>query len=256
MFVNGGYQVFNGGGGYIPSRAFGWSQGIYRDDWSLGYGSDSYRNERYISEQTGGYQKGQDFYNGDGGLIVTRNGKQGQWIDYYVNGIVDAEHYIDSEFREYNAQNGGNIYQEISNTFNETKLDYIGAENVGANAMFNMIGNYSVKQVDGKYYFMASAAGTTPAKSQGDVAFQGSAELLVNGKQVNITPFTYNDGYNVSFPDGFSNLGALSFQLPTSGTVMINLKFSYHIVFGSAGQRHSSTMTIPVYIRTVGLPKN
>ncbi|ELR71229.1 hypothetical protein C900_02844 [Fulvivirga imtechensis AK7] len=106
-FVNGGYRVFNGGGGYIPSRAFGWSQGIYRNDWSLAYGSDSYRKEQYISEQTGGYQKGQDFYNGDGGLIVTKNGKQGQWIDYYTNGIVDAEHYINSEFRVYDAQNGG-----------------------------------------------------------------------------------------------------------------------------------------------------
>jgi hypothetical protein len=146
---------------------------------------------------------------------------------------------------------------EISNSFNELKKDFMLAENVGVNAMFNMIGHYSVhKGKDGRYYFLASAAGTTPAKSQGDVTFQGTANLMVNGKQVSSTPFVYADGYNVRYPDGFSNLGGLSVQLPTSGTVMINMQFSYQISFGSAGQNHSATLTVPVYIRTLGFPRN
>lgn len=123
-------------------------------------------------------------------------------------------------------------------------------------AAFNMIGNYSVRQIDGKYYFNASAAGSTTIENEGDVTFRGSASLVVNGKQISQTPFIYGDGFNVKYPDGFSNLGGLSLQLPTSGTVMINLQFSYHIVFGSAGQRHSTTMSLPIYIRTIGLPRN
>lgn len=150
-----------------------------------------------------------------------------------------------------------NIYQEISNSFNETKYDYMAAENVGVNAMFNMIGHYSVvKGKDGKYYFHSSAAGTTPAKSQGDVAFRGTASLMVDGKLVSKTPFVYGDGYNVKYPDGFSNLGGLVMQLPTTGTVVINLQFSYHITFGSAGNNHSATMTVPIQIRSIGLPRN
>jgi hypothetical protein len=133
----------------------------------------------------------------------------------------------------------------------------MAAENVGANAMFNMIGNYSVRRgEDGRYYFLASAAGTTPAKSQGDVTFRGTASLMVNGNLGSKSPFVYGEGYNVGYPDGFSDLGSLMVQLPTSGTVLINLQFSYHIVLGSAGERHSSEMTIPVYIRTVGLPRD
>lgn len=129
-------------------------------------------------------------------------------------------------------------------------------ENVGLNATFNVIGHYSVRQIDGKYYFFASSAGTTTAESQGDVTFRGSASLMVNGKQVSQIPFVRGDGYGVKYPDGFSSMGGLSVPLPTTGTVMINLQFSYHIVFGSAGQNHSTTMNVPVYIRTIGLPRN
>lgn len=153
-------------------------------------------------------------------------------------------------------QDGPNIYAEISNSFNETKNDFILAENVGMNALFNMIGHYSVRQIDGKYYFNATAAGTTPAKSQGDVAFKGTASLMVNGKLVSQTPFVNGDGYGVKYPDGFSSLGGLSLQLPTTGTVRIDFSFSYHLSMGSAGNAQSSIMTIPVYIRTIGLPRN
>ncbi|PZV77587.1 RHS repeat-associated protein [Algoriphagus aquaeductus] len=151
---------------------------------------------------------------------------------------------------------GPNNYQEISNSFNKMKYDYMLAENVGVNAMFNMIGHYSVvKGKDGRYYFNSSAAGTTPAKSQGDVTFKGTASLMVDGKMASKSTFAYKDGINVKYPDGFSNLGGVKIQLPTSGTVVVNLQFSYHIRFGSAGNNHSTTMTIPVHIRSIGLPR-
>ncbi len=156
----------------------------------------------------------------------------------------------------FQTQNGGNVYAEISNSFNEMKYDYMAVKNVGANAMFNMIGHYSVNEIDGKYYFNASAAGTTPAKTQGDVAFLGSAQVMVNGKAVNNNPFVLRDGYNAAYPSGFQKIGAVSFELPTSGNVIINLNFSYHIVFGLQGNRHSAVMTIPVHIRQIGLPRN
>ena len=137
------------------------------------------------------------------------------------------------------------------------KYDFMAAENVGVNAMFNMIGHYSiVKGKDGRYYFNSSAAGTTPAKSQGDITFKGTASFMVDGKIVSKTSFVFGDGFNVKHPDGFSNLGGVRMQLPTSGTVVINLQFSYHIRFGSAGNNHSATMTLPVHIRSIGLPRN
>lgn len=134
----------------------------------------------------------------------------------------------------------------------------MAAENVGFNALFDITGHYSVHRgKDGKYFFSASSAGSTPASSQGTVEFQGSAVLMVNGKTVSQIPFVnHGDGINPIFPKGFSRIGSLSLQLPTSGTVMINLQFSYHIQFGSAGERHSCTLTVPVYIRTIGLPRN
>jgi len=119
-----------------------------------------------------------------------------------------------------------------------------------------MIGNYSVRKIGDKYYFNASAAGSTPAASQGNVAFQGTASLMVNGQLVSQTPFVYGDGYNVGYPEGFQSIGGLSLQLPTSGTVTIDLSFSYLLEMGSAGNAHSSTMTIPVYVRTIGLPRD
>jgi len=122
--------------------------------------------------------------------------------------------------------------------------------------MFNMIGNYSVRKIGDKYYFNASAAGSTPAASQGNVAFQGTASLMVNGQLVSQTPFVYGDGYNVGYPEGFQSIGGLSLQLPTSVTVTIDLSFSYLLEMGSAGNAHSSTMTIPVYVRTIGLPRD
>ena len=173
---------------------------------------------------------------------------------YDMNNMIASMKKSVADF-ELQTQGGSNIYQQISNSFNENKADFTLGDGVRI-AAFNMIGNYSVRQIAGKYYFSASAAGTTTIKNEAEVTFRGSASLIVNGKQVGQTPFIYGDGYNVKYPKGYSNLGGLSMQLPTSGTVMINLQFSYHIDFGSAGLRHSSTMSIPIYIRTIGLPRD
>ena len=148
-----------------------------------------------------------------------------------------------------------NVYSEISTSFDETKNDFIAAENVGMNALFNIIGDYSVHESGGSFYFNASAAGNTPAESQGDVKFQGKASVMVNGKTVSTTKFVYSTGLNTAYPEGFSNLGSVTIKLPTNGVVSINLTFSYQLSMGSAGNAHSSNLTIPVQLRTVGYPR-
>ena len=217
---------------------------------TLGYGITTQR--KYLTGSVYTAVSSQYFTVGGEKKSSTFNSKQ----------LIDIESIIgpldgsgSTRWSDQTQGSGPNVYAEISNSFNETNADVTFGDGLRVSA-FNMIGYYSVsKGKDGKYFFSASAAGTTTIKNEADVTFRGSASLMVNGKQVDQTPFIYRDGYNVKFPDGFSSLGGLSMQLPTSGSVIINLQFSYSISFGSAGLRHSSTMSVPIYIRTIGLPR-
>src|SRR5690606_17596473 len=181
-----------------------------------------------------------------------------------INGVYHSYTFVETGAWVVNSaalpltfpQGEPNIYAEISNSFNEVKYDYMLAEGVGLSATFYAQGFYSVRNINGKYYFNASAAAKTLAKHAGDIEFKGVASMLVNGKLVRQTSFVYGDGYNVKFPEDYTSLGALSMELPTTGTVTINLNSSYHRTRGSQGNRHSAILTIPVHIRTVGLPRN
>ncbi|ELR68593.1 hypothetical protein C900_00218 [Fulvivirga imtechensis AK7] len=87
MFVNGGYQVFNGGGGYIPSRAFGWANDLWsgtahestRDYFLMG-GSD-------FTNKYGAHQSQTDFVNGELYVVETTT----RWREY--GGVADETSY-------------------------------------------------------------------------------------------------------------------------------------------------------------------
>lgn len=158
-----------------------------------------------------------------------------------------------------------NEYAEISNSFHESQIDFMLVDGVGVRSTFYTTGNYSVKKIDGKYYFQSGVSMKTFASMAGDVQFQGRAVIYTNGKMTSSTSFNVINsppsvgnkrGTDRTFsrPD-YSSIGGVSLELPTRGTVTIELRFGFYFNNGTEAQNHSRIMILPIKIRTIGFPR-
>jgi hypothetical protein len=133
----------------------------------------------------------------------------------------------------------------------------MAVENVGVNATFYVNGGFTVyKGGDGKWYVSIAASGHTPNSRIGDVNFSGKVTMTVDGKTIQQQRLAVPDGPVIG-PSKQSGqfIGAVTMQLPNSGTVRINLSVNYFIQFGSQGNRSSTTYNKDISIRTIGLPR-
>ncbi|ELR68744.1 hypothetical protein C900_05876 [Fulvivirga imtechensis AK7] len=92
VFVNGGYQVFNGGGGYIPSRAFGWANN-WSDQFRSSYGYTSTASmirDAWNATPEGGIS----FSTYDNGILSSRLST----TDYFVSGDGNGNGFIAANF--------------------------------------------------------------------------------------------------------------------------------------------------------------
>ncbi|ELR68745.1 hypothetical protein C900_05877 [Fulvivirga imtechensis AK7] len=133
-FVNGGYRVVNAGGGYIPSRAFGWA-----NNWSDQFGSGgNYFNASWsdivgnaLSGNLTGLREGTYLNDGSGGVaFYSPTDREAPWIynkwvkDYVPTAAIlsfDATHQNEA-YRSRAANQQQRFLNDISQSWSEMRL--------------------------------------------------------------------------------------------------------------------------------------
>ncbi len=122
-----------------------------------------------------------------------------------------------------------NNYQEQSISFHKAQPAYLMIEGIGAAGTFSVDGVVNVNQnTSGQWQATVGASGSTPAGSQGTVTFSGNAQVLVNGQVTSSAPLQQPTGASV-YQTGTYPAGTTTLQLPTSGSVQIQVNVGYSI---------------------------
>ena len=169
------------------------------------------------SELSGG-----DFWRGAaiGGIVAGAND-----VAHRVGASAEAR-IQQKRAAQSGTQQSGNLYEEGTHNFNYFQKAYLPVEGIGVAGSFRVKGSYRIaRNSDGTWSVYVGASGSTPASLAGDVTFSGNANLIVNGEAMKGHSFVVPN--SLIYETGMTPVGLISFTLPASGTVQLQLNISY-----------------------------